>query len=68
MIREEKDIMLLSIVIAMDQICEGIICNFSGVVVPEMAKIDISQSAILFKSIATSRATSHPQKPRRWRP
>jgi hypothetical protein len=60
--------MLLSIVIVIDHICEGIIyIFFSGVVVvPKMAKIDVSQSAILFKSIATSRATSHPQKP--WRP
>jgi hypothetical protein len=58
--------MLLSIVIAIDHICEGIIYIFSGVVVvPKMAKIDVSQSAILFKSIATSRATSHPQNP--WR-
>jgi hypothetical protein len=67
MIREEKDIMLLSIVIAIDHICEGIICNFSGVVVvPRMVKIDVSQSAVLSKIIATSRATTHSQKP--WRP
>jgi hypothetical protein len=67
MIREEKDIMLLSIVIAIDHICEGIICSFLGVVVvPKMVKIDVSQSATLSKSIATSRATTHSQKP--WRP